>query len=328
MGYCIMRNEKVKTMQGCGGLEREHNREESEREKYEDKFSPGINWDKTEENIYLIKNKDWKSKIKEEIKKHGIEKYRKDSVMMIDSLYTASPEVMKKWNKETLESYFKDCLEFHKKHYGVVINAVIHLDEASPHLHVDSVPLVRKEDGSWKLCAKDLIGNRATMSKHQSEFYSEVGKKYGLSRGVEKSRAVHNEVSRWQTEKLMEQEVQIKANEEYLQFQQDEIKTRGNLNKNLEVRNKNLEVRIELNQGVLEDQREAIERQNVQIEKGNEMGKKLQKELDEKQRENALIEVKRKANAEYDRMQENAIRDFNSRWDKEVEVENAYDYER
>ena len=212
MGYCIMRNEKVKTMQVCGGLEREHNREESEREKYEDKFSPGIDWDKTNENIYLIKNKDWKIKIKEEIKKHGIEKYRKDSVMMIDSLYTTSPETMKKWDKETLESYFVDCLNFHERHYGVVLNAVIHMDESNPHLHVDSVPLVRKEDGTWKLCAKDLIGNRATMSKHQSEFYSEVGKKYGLSRGVEKSRSVHNEVSRWQTEKLMEQKIQIDSN--------------------------------------------------------------------------------------------------------------------
>ena len=320
-GYCIMRNEKVKTIQGCGGLEREHNREESERDKYEDKFSAGIDWNKTNENIYLIKNEDWKTKIKEEIKKHGIEKYRKDSVMMIDSVYTASPEVMKKWDQETLESYFIDCLNFHENHYGVVFNAVIHLDEASPHLHVDSVPLVRKEDGSWKLCAKDLIGNKTMMSKHQSEFYSEVGKKYGLERGIEKSRAVHNEVSRWQTEKLMEQKIQIDSNEEYLQFQRDEIKTKENLNRGLEER-------IGLNQGILEDQREAIERQNVQIEKGNEMGKKLQKELDEKQRENALIEVKRKANAEYDRMQENAIRDFNSRWDKEVEVENTYDYER
>ena len=320
MGYCIMRNEKVKTMQVCGGLEREHNREESEREKYEDKFSPGIDWDKTNENIYLIKNKDWKIKIKEEIKKHGIEKYRKDSVM-IDSLYTTSPETMKKWDKETLESYFVDCLNFHERHYGVVLNAVIHMDESNPHLHVDSVPLVRKEDGTWKLCAKDLIGNRATMSKHQSEFYSEVGKKYGLSRGVEKSRSVHNEVSRWQTEKLMEQKIQIDSNEEYLQFQQDEIKTRENLNRDLEER-------IELNQGVLEDQRERIERQNIQIEKGNEMGKKLQKELDEKQRENSLIEVKRRVNAEYDRMMEEAVREANSRWDKEVEVENTYDYER
>lgn len=188
---------------------------------------------------------------------------------------------MKVWDKETLENYFKDCLDFHERHYGAVINAVIHLDESSPHLHVNSVPLVRKNDNTWKLCAKDLIGNRSTMSQHQSEFYSEVGRKYGLKRGIEKSRSVHNEVSRWQTEKLMEQVDQISSNEEYLQFQNDEIKTKEN-------QNRNLEEKIGLNQGVLEHQRESIERQNVQIERGNEIGKKLQKELDEKQRENAL----------------------------------------
>lgn len=304
-------------MQGCGGLEREHNREESGREMYEEKFSPGIDWERTGENIYLVRNKNWKAKIKEEIHKHGIEKYRKDSVMMIDSLYTASPEVIKKWDKETMENYFKDCLEFHERHYGVVLNAVIHMDESSPHLHVDSVPLKRKENATWKLCAKDLIGNKVTMSRHQTEFYNDVGKKYGLERGIEKSRSIHNEVSRWQAEKLLQQTAQIQSNEEYLQFQDNEIKTKENLNTDLKEK-------INLNENVLEKQRNSIERQNVQIEKGNEIGKKLQKEIEEKQHSIDFINAKMLADKAYQKAMQEALEGVRRANFRSDEVEPAY----
>lgn len=248
MGYCIMRNEKIKTMSHCLNLENEHNRASSEADLYKDRFSPNIDWEKTDENIYLVKKNNWKRIIDNELRKHNIKK-RKDSVLMIDSIYTASPEVISSWDRETLESYFKDCLEFHKRHYGLVINAVIHLDETTPHLHIDDIPLIQKEDGSWKLSAKEIIGNRAKMSRMQSDFYKEVGKKYGLERGEEKSLKVHKEVSHKLCEdnkKLQKEnsdlesrndqlESEISSKEEFGQFLDNENKNKDNLLKSKEL---------------------------------------------------------------------------------------------
>ena len=247
MGFCIMRNEKVKTMNHCIGLENEHNRASSERELYEERFSPNIDWNKTDENIYLVKKSNWKRIVDNELRKHNIKK-RKDSVLLIDSIYTASPEAISGWDRETLENYFKDCLEFHKRHYGLIINAVIHLDETTPHLHIDDIPLLQKEDGSWKLSAKEIIGNRAKMSKTQSAFYEEVGKKYGLERGEEKSLKVHKEVSHklaLDNKKLQQENSdlesrnnqlnsEISSKEEFGQFLDNENKNKDNILKNKE----------------------------------------------------------------------------------------------
>lgn len=273
MGFCIMRNEKVKTLQGCGGLEREHNREASSRGNFEEKFSPNINWEKTPENVFLVRNNNWQKTIKEKLKEHGIEKWRKDAVMLIDGLYTATPDTMKLWDAKKEMAYFKDCLEFHKRHYGVVLNAVIHMDETSPHLHIDSIPLVEKEDGSWKLSAKEIFGDRKKMSQLQTEFYEEVGKKYGLHRGIEKSFKTHREVSRQLAEKNEQVALQLAGQEEELEFQRESI--RGN-----EKRISLQKEAISKNNDVISSQRDSIERQNEQIQRGNEEGKRLEKEIE------------------------------------------------
>lgn len=307
-GYCIMRNEKVKTLQGCGGLEREHNREESSREMYEEKFSPRIKWEKTNENIFLVRNKDWKSKIKEEIKGHGIEKWRKDAVMLIDGLYTATPDIFLSWNKEKEMNYFKDCLKFHERHYGIPINAVVHYDETSPHLHVNSIPLVEKEDGTWKLSAKEIFGDRKKMSQLQSDFYEEVGKKYGLHRGIEKSFTKHREVSRQLAEQNEQVSLQLAGQEEEMEFQREVM--RGN-EKRISLQKET----ISKNNDVISSQRESIERQNEQIQRGNEMGKKLEKEI------NKMLS-REMADKQYQKFMEEWNREQQpSRWTKNVKMD-------
>lgn len=288
MGYCIMRNEKVKTMSKCIGLENEHNRASSEAELYKDRFSPMIDWTKTDENIYLVKKSNWKRIIENELRKHGIKK-RKDAVLMIDSIYTASPEIIATWNKETLESYFKDCLEFHKKHYGVVINAVIHLDETTPHLHIDDIPLIQKEDGSWKLSAKEVIGNRSKMSKTQSDFYKEVGKKYGLERGEEKSLKVHKEVSH----KLAEDNKKLKAENSGLEERNnqlgEEISSKEEFGKFLDSENQNKDNLLKSKEIEIQKSKELNEDLEILKKEERELKSriselKLQAEFSEKER--------------------------------------------
>lgn len=92
--------------------------------------------------------------------------------------------------KAEFENFAKNCMNFAKKHYGEIIGAEIHVDEASPHLHVQTVPIIKEKEKN-RLSAKDIIGNKAKMSKTQTDLFEEVGRKFGLKRGNEKSQTKH-----------------------------------------------------------------------------------------------------------------------------------------
>ena len=81
-----------------------------------------------------------------------------------------------------------------EKKYGKdrVVAAVVHRDEATPHLSAFVVPLT--QDG--RLSAKEFIGGRSKMREDQST-YAESVKKLGLERGIEGSRATHQTVQHY-----------------------------------------------------------------------------------------------------------------------------------
>ena len=193
MAYGIMRCEKRK-MQACGGIHEENNRDATKRKEF---CASDIDWEKTHDNIYFVKSDNFKADIEKELHEHGIDKWRKDAVAFIDGLYTASPEFFENKTGEEITDYFKDCLEYHRRTYGDhIINAVVHLDEATPHMHVVSVPIVEKEvemddelgipkpmQKKYKLSAKELMGGLKDYYKRQDSFYEQVTKQYGLERG-------------------------------------------------------------------------------------------------------------------------------------------------
>lgn len=118
--------------------------------------------------------------IQSEIDRAGA-KTRSNSVVALDAIYTASGEFFKDKSTEECNQYFQDCLQFHQRRFGHIVSAVVHYDETTPHMHILSVPLT--QDG--RLSAREIIGNRANLSKMQTEFFEQVGKEYGLERGVQ-----------------------------------------------------------------------------------------------------------------------------------------------
>ena len=54
------------------------------------------------------------------------------------------------------------------------MSAVVHMDEKMPHLHLVFVPLT--EDN--RLCVKEIIGNRANLTKWQDDFHAYMVEKY------------------------------------------------------------------------------------------------------------------------------------------------------
>ena len=186
MAQCgIMRIEK----RGRGavhGLQLEANREKEDHERGRDFDRSDIDWDKTDENIHLVKTEHWNSEITRQIHEAGL-KERKNSTVLLDGLYTASREWFDEHSPAEWMDYFRDCLDFHAREYCAgdksrIINAVVHLDEATPHMQVASVPIFEDEKGAH-LSAKVLCGGRQDFRLHQDHFFEEVAQERGLERG-------------------------------------------------------------------------------------------------------------------------------------------------
>jgi hypothetical protein len=65
------------------------------------------------------------------------------------------------------------------------VSAVEHMDEKTPHLHLTFVPLTKDN----RLCAKEILGNRANLTKWQDDFHAYMVEKYpDLERGESASK--------------------------------------------------------------------------------------------------------------------------------------------
>lgn len=122
------------------------------------------------------------------------EKRRKDAVLAVEYVMTASPEWWAKATPQQQAEFFARSEQWLEKKYGKdrVVAAVVHRDEATPHLSAFVVPLT--QDG--RLSAKEFIGGRSKMREDQST-YAESVKKLGLERGIEGSRATHQTVQHY-----------------------------------------------------------------------------------------------------------------------------------
>ena len=132
--------------------------------------------------MFLIKAENWGKAVTAALKEAQIQE-RKNSVVVLDGFYGASSEWFVNRDMDEIISYFKDCLAYHERTYGKVINAVIHFDEKNFHLSCQSIPLIQGEDGQNRLSAREIMGGRADYRRRQDEFYEQVGKPRGMERG-------------------------------------------------------------------------------------------------------------------------------------------------
>lgn len=169
--FYVMRIEK-RRRQDVSGIQRENNRAAAEYNNQVDRERSGL-------NVPLIQSNNWMQDIRAEIERAGA-RTRSNSVVALDTLYTASPEFFEGKTQEQTEKFFRDCLQFHQRRFGHIVSAVIHYDETTPHMHIVSVPLTA--DG--RLSAREIVGNKQNMSRMQDEFFEQIGRGYGLERGT------------------------------------------------------------------------------------------------------------------------------------------------
>lgn len=193
--YCVMNVDKQRRA-AIHGLQLEANRQPNDNREFD---NSDVDSSRTSDNIFLRRCDSWNREITQQIKAAGV-KERKDSNVGITGVYTASPEWFETHSKSEWMQYFEDCLKYHDKTYGHCINAVIHLDEDTPHMQCISVPLIQDESG-WHLSAKKIMGNRADYQKRQDEFFEQVGELHGMDRGVRRDAAEikkHTTKREWQ----------------------------------------------------------------------------------------------------------------------------------
>ena len=202
--YCIMNVDKQRRA-AIHGLQLEANRQPEDNREFD---NSDIDNSRTSDNVFLRRCDSWNAEITRQIKAVGVRE-RKDSIVGITGVYTASAEWFDTHPKSEWMAYFSDCLAFHDKVYGHCINAVIHMDEDVPHMQCISVPLIEDERG-WHLSAKMIMGGRSDYQKRQDQFFEEVGEHYGMDRGIRRDAAEikkHTTKREWQMA-TQEQELQ------------------------------------------------------------------------------------------------------------------------
>lgn len=131
----------------------------------------------------------------QEFRRRLPEKVRKNAVLALEYLITASPEVMAEKNRSEQDRYLHDSLDWLREKHGAdnVFCAAVHRDETTPHL----VAYVMPKDESGKLNCRKFLGERGALREMQSDFADRVGKQHGLNRGIQGSKAKHERVSRF-----------------------------------------------------------------------------------------------------------------------------------
>ena len=183
MSFAILRTAKLKSFGEIGGS-LSHN--------YRNRSTPNADPQLTQKNEHSLPNAEL---VMSSIKDKLPEKRRKDAVLCVEYLITASPDWIG-WNKLDEQKYFSDAKKWLEDKHGKdnVIATTIHRDEFTPHMIAYVVPLVK-----GKLNAKHFLGGREKLSKMQTDFATNVGQSVGLVRGLEGSKAEHQTIKKYYT---------------------------------------------------------------------------------------------------------------------------------
>ncbi|MFP3669925.1 MobV family relaxase [Priestia sp. SIMBA_032] len=198
-----------------------HNQREGENSKNKDIDSNRtmLNYDFVNEN---------KIKYHEEIKKMTAtrvkRKIRNDAVLVAEFFVSASPEYMHAMSRDEQRKYFEASLDHIAGKYGQqnILYAVVHNDEATPHMHVGFVPITDDR----RLAAKEYFHGKTKIRRIQDDFHNYMNKRgYDIERG-EPSELEHKSVHEF---KKQEREKELKHLQQLVAHKEKELQQMDNL---------------------------------------------------------------------------------------------------
>lgn len=198
-----------------------HNQREGENSKNKD-----IDSNRTMLNYDFV-NED-KIKYHEEIKKMTAtrvkRKIRNDAVLVAEFFVSASPEYMHAMSPDEQRKYFEASLDHIAGKYGQqnILYAVVHNDEATPHMHVGFVPITDDR----RLAAKEYFHGKTKIRRIQDDFHNYMNKRgYDIERG-EPSELQHKSVHEF---KKQEREKELKHLQQLVAHKEKELQQMDNL---------------------------------------------------------------------------------------------------
>ncbi len=135
------------------------------------------------------------------VERIGEQTIRKNAVLAVEMLLTASPEYFRPeeperaghYEPEKLVEWQQTVRSWLNEEYGDrIVRAELHLDESTPHIHAYLVPL----DERGKLNCRGIFGGREKMSRFQDS-YATAMSPLGLERGVKGSKAKHTKIQKY-----------------------------------------------------------------------------------------------------------------------------------
>ena len=216
MSFAICRVQKM-TSGSVKGIEI-HDRREKEGVSHTNK---DIDWSKANLNydLHPEHNANFNAAVKNRINQLQLQRaVRKDAIVMAQVLVTSDSGFFSRLSPEQQKQFFKDSYDFLADRYGRenVISATVHLDERTPHMHFNFVPVTA--DG--RLSAKSVL-TRQSLIRQQDDFRSSVGGKYGLERGTHsEEKKKHLETNEYKLQTLYEK---TKRTENALQAAQSDL---------------------------------------------------------------------------------------------------------
>ncbi len=158
---------------------------ENERDENYEASNPQIDSEITRYNYHTVDRKcTYTQFINKRIKELSLPtKPRKDAVLMASFVITSDGEFFKNITPWEQERFFSECTQYFADKYGEenIISAIVHVDETTPHMHLNLMPIK-----NGRLCCKKLFDHTA-LTKLQTDFHEAVGKRWGLKRGKDGS---------------------------------------------------------------------------------------------------------------------------------------------
>lgn len=151
----------------------------------------------------------------------GLKKPRRDAVLAIEAVMSASPSWFDSATPEERDEWTERSLGYARDTFGTdnILQASLHLDEKTPHLHILAIPLEQKARAkagrprkgrkpakraatlSWGLNARDIIGTPDKLRDHQTNYAAALAD-LGLRRGRPKraTAAHHKSAAQYRVE--------------------------------------------------------------------------------------------------------------------------------
>ena len=233
-----------------------------ERTKTEYASNPDVDTSRSRLNFHLVKPlRSYRAEAEKQIAEAGC-RARKDSVRVVETLITASPEFFQGKKPREVKEFFEYALEFiqSKQSSETIISAVVHMDEKTPHMHLCFVPLTEDK----RLSAKDIIGNKKKLTQWQDEFWKHMVKKYpDFERGESASETGRTHIP----PRLFKEAVRLNR-------QKDKIAQLLSAITPLNAKKKSAEI-----ESILTDYIPSVEKLMTRMKKANSAVKELKKEI-------------------------------------------------